>query len=251
LDLHREAAARRRCHHACCTSRRVGHGRRGRYEPSPHRTQESPARRSRLCGAVAGAGQPLPAAADPTEPTPAPWAGLASFEVAAEATGAVMDAAAGVAGELSATGPLAGLAGFEVAAEVTDGVTDETAEVTGAATDAAAHVGEVAACACRENTSRTASIPAASSATCTARRAMCRKIAWDTSSSGSVGRGGPNRAFPQLLPRKPPHMWLIWLLVAMGWFAGTRTPLRTNAIVSSGSSSSVTAGRPRPAGRYR
>jgi hypothetical protein len=42
--------------------------------------------------------------------------------------------------------------------------------------------GKVAACACRENTSKTAKIPAAKIATCTARRAMCRKVARDTRS---------------------------------------------------------------------
>jgi hypothetical protein len=56
------------------------------------------------------------------------------------------------------------------------------AEVTGAAADVADDGGKVAACACRENTSKTAKIPAAKIATCTARRAMCRKVAWDTSS---------------------------------------------------------------------
>jgi hypothetical protein len=45
----------------------------------------------------------------------------------------------------------------------------------------------VAACACRENTSKTASIPKAKIATCTARRAMCRKIGWGIGSSRAVG----------------------------------------------------------------
>jgi hypothetical protein len=45
----------------------------------------------------------------------------------------------------------------------------------------------VAACAWRENTSKTAKIPKAKIATCIARRAMCRKIGWGISSSRAVG----------------------------------------------------------------
>jgi len=67
------------------------------------------------------------------------------------------------------------------------------AEVAGAAD--MADDGKAAACACREKTSKTASIPAATIATCTARRAMCLKVAWDTSSSRSVGRDRPDRPF--------------------------------------------------------
>ena len=74
---------------------------------------------------------------------------------------------------------------------VSDGLVD--AEVAGAAD--VADDGKAAACACRENTSKTASIPAATIATCTARRAMCLKVAWDTSSSRSVGRDRPDRPF--------------------------------------------------------
>jgi hypothetical protein len=75
-----------------------------------------------------------------------------------------------------------------VAELVPDGVADEVAgaagEVTGAVAelvvagavaevaDVMADWGEVAACACRENTSKTVRIPAARIATCTARRAM-------------------------------------------------------------------------------
>jgi X-X-X-Leu-X-X-Gly heptad repeat protein len=51
----------------------------------------------------------------------------------------------------------------------------------------AAGVAEVAACACRENTSKTIKIPAATTATCTARRAMCRKASCGMSSSHPTG----------------------------------------------------------------
>jgi hypothetical protein len=61
------------------------------------------------------------------------------------------------------------------------------AEVTGAAPDAAAGGAKDAACACRENPSNTAKIPAARIAACIARRAMCRKIGWGTSNSCPVG----------------------------------------------------------------
>jgi hypothetical protein len=52
-----------------------------------------------------------------------------------------------------------------------------------------ADVGEVAACACREKSNKTAKIPAAKSASCTARRPMWRKIGSGTSCSRPVGRG--------------------------------------------------------------
>jgi hypothetical protein len=82
-----------------------------------------------------------------------------------------------------------------VAAEVTGPVAAEvaavTAEVAGAVTaevpgpeSAAA---EVAACACREDTSKTARIPAATIANWTARRAMQRKIGCGMSSSRTTG----------------------------------------------------------------
>ena len=82
----------------------------------------------------------------------------------AEAAADVTGAAAGVLVPDPATGP--------VAAEVT------VPEPTG---------GVVAACACRENTSKTARIPAATIATCTARRAMCRKTGCGMSSSRTDG----------------------------------------------------------------
>jgi hypothetical protein len=75
------------------------------------------------------------------------------------------------------------------------------AEVAGATAEVAAEVAEVtgeevevvavAACACRENTSKTTRIPAATIATCTARRAMRRKIGCGMSSSRTTGQTGP------------------------------------------------------------
>ena len=105
-------------------------------------------------------------------------------------------------------------AGAEVAgAELADGAgaaadtTADAADVTGAAADATgagtagaeltggvgvAEGAKVAACACRVNTSKTARIPAAAIATCTARRAMCRKIGCGMCSSHHRDR--PDRA---------------------------------------------------------
>jgi len=117
--------------------------------------------------------------------------------VDAVVAGAVAVVAGAVVAGAVVAGAVAVVAGAVVAGAVTDGVV-AGAEVAGAAAelaDVTADCGEVAACACRENTSKTASIPAATIATCTARRAMCRKIAWDTSSSRSVGRDRPNRPF--------------------------------------------------------
>jgi hypothetical protein len=77
------------------------------------------------------------------------------------------------------------------AAEVTDDAAEEPepepvpGEVTGA------EVTEVAACACRENTSKTTRIPAATIATCIARRAMYRKIGCGISSSPPPDRPDP------------------------------------------------------------
>ena len=93
-------------------------------------------------------------------------------------------------------------------AELADGAgaaadtTADAADVTGAAADAtgagtagaeladgagAAEGAKVAACACRENTSKTTRIPAAAIATCIARRAMCRKIGCGMCSSPPPG----------------------------------------------------------------
>jgi hypothetical protein len=59
-----------------------------------------------------------------------------------------------------------------VAAGLTGAAAEVRAEATGDVADVAADDGKVAACACRENTNKTAKIPAARIATCTARRAM-------------------------------------------------------------------------------
>ena len=136
---------------------------------------------------------------------------------------------AGAAGAEAADGAGAGAAGAEAAgaeaadgagagaevagAELADGAgaaadtTADATDVTGAAADAtgagtagaelddgagAAEGAKVAACACRENTSKTARIPAAAIATCTARRAMCRKIGCGMCSSHHRDR--PDRA---------------------------------------------------------
>ena len=74
---------------------------------------------------------------------------------------------------------------------VSDGLVDSVVAVAADVADD----GKAAACACRENTSKTASIPAATIATCTARRAMCLKVAWDTSGSRFVGRDRADRPF--------------------------------------------------------
>jgi hypothetical protein len=78
---------------------------------------------------------------------------------------------AGVVAEVAGSG-----AGAELA-----GAAGVVAEVTGV------EVTEVAACACRENTSKTTRIPAATIATCTARRAMRRKIGCGMSNSRTAG----------------------------------------------------------------
>jgi hypothetical protein len=115
--------------------------------------------------------------------------------------GLVTGASAPVAAEVIGAAAVVAGAVVELPGAVVELVSDGVvagAEVAGAAAELAdvmADCGEVAACACRENTSKTASIPAAKIATCTARRAMCRKIAWDTSSSRSVGRDRPDRPF--------------------------------------------------------
>ena len=98
-----------------------------------------------------------------------------------------------------------GRGGLDAAAGATDAAADVTADVTepavpvaaaagwdtasaAAATGGTVSDGEVAAWACRENTSKIVVIPAARTATCTTRRAARRKAAWDTGSSRPVGR---------------------------------------------------------------
>jgi hypothetical protein len=104
---------------------------------------------------------------------------VAGAEVAA-ATGDVTVGATGVAGA-----GLAGAAAAAVTADVT-GATADVAEVTGAGT-AGVDGGVVAACACRENASKRTRMPAATIATCTARKAMRRDISCGMSSSAPPG----------------------------------------------------------------
>jgi len=109
---------------------------------------------------------PVPTAAVP-DPDPV------LVPVTAEVTEPIADVTEPVA---KATGPEPELVVAAVAAEVTE-------------PEAVAVGGSVAACACRENTSKMTRIPAATIATCTARRAMCRKIGCGMSSSRTTGDG--------------------------------------------------------------
>jgi hypothetical protein len=108
-----------------------------------------------------------------------PCAAAVTVEVAAELTADVADVA------------------VEVVADATEEVVDVTAEVsvlvTGEATgpEVVAVEGAVAACACRENTSKTTRIPAASIAHCAARRAARRKASCGIRGSPH-GRLGPD-----------------------------------------------------------
>jgi hypothetical protein len=111
-------------------------------------------------------------------------------ELTAEVTGDVAELTAEVTGDVA-----------ELAAEVTGDATELTAEVTGDAAELTVEVtvesgdpsgvSEAAACACRENRSIITNIPAATIASCTARRAMRRTIGCGMSSSHSpeTGRG--------------------------------------------------------------
>jgi hypothetical protein len=114
------------------------------------------------------------------------------------AAGKGAGAAAEVAEGAGTDGAGAGAAA-DTTADAAD-VTGAAADATGAGTAGAELTGgvgvaegaKVAACACRENTSKTARIPAAAIATCTARRAMCRKIGCGMCSSHHWDR--PDRA---------------------------------------------------------
>jgi trimeric autotransporter adhesin len=107
-----------------------------------------------------------------------PCAAGATVEVAAELTADVADVT------------------VEVAADVTEEVVDVTAEVSvlvtgeAAGPEAVSVEGAVAACACRENTSKTTRIPAASIAHCAARRAARRKA------SCGIGGSPPRETGP-------------------------------------------------------
>jgi hypothetical protein len=109
---------------------------------------------------------------------------------AAGAAGAVAAGAAEVAGAVA--GVAAGAAAVvtaEVAAEVAAVAAVVAAEVADVAADVTADVGKLAACACRENVSKTARMPTATIAACTARRAMRRNTGWGTGRSRPVGTG--------------------------------------------------------------
>jgi hypothetical protein len=119
------------------------------------------------CGVAVAAGAVAVAAEVAAELTPA--AALVTVEVAADVA--------------------------EVAADVAEDVVDVTAEVSVLVTGDPAWPGEVAvgavaACACRENTSKTTRIPAASIAHCAARRA-----AWRNASCG-IGSSPPRETGP-------------------------------------------------------
>jgi len=123
--------------------------------------------------------------------------------LAAAATGAESVLAELVPGERAGTEP-ADPAGEAAEAAGEPEVSDETADVAGEAAGDSVEVtdvsaagvpfegAEVAACACRENTSMTTKIPAATTASCTARTAMRRAIGCGISSSPSPG----NRSWP-------------------------------------------------------
>ena len=82
---------------------------------------------------------------------------------------------------------------MELTAEVTGDVTELTAEVTVERGDAGDE-SEVAACACRENKSINTKIPAATIASCTARKARRRRIGCGITSSHSPETGRGTRA---------------------------------------------------------
>jgi hypothetical protein len=92
----------------------------------------------------------------------------------------------------------------EVAAEVADATAEVAAEVTEVAVPEPM-AGTVAARACRENASKTIRMPAAVIATCTARRAMCRKIGCGMSSSPTQDRPDPATSSQQQRPQTRRH----------------------------------------------
>lgn len=112
---------------------------------------------------------------------------------AAEVAGALGGGLLGESAEVAA--PVADVT-VELAADVTEEVVDVTAEVSVLVTGEAAEpevvaaAGAVAACACRENTSKTSRIPAASIAHCAARRAARRKA------SCGIGGSPPRETGP-------------------------------------------------------
>jgi hypothetical protein len=130
---------------------------------------------------------------------------------AVEETGDVAELALEVTDEaVEETGDVA-----ELTAEVTGDVAELAAEVTGDAVELTAEVtvesgnpggvSEVAACACRENRSMTTNIPAATIASCTARRAMRRTIDCGITSSHSPETGRGTRARHQGFQSRAPR----------------------------------------------
>ena len=114
-------------------------------------------------------------------------------EVAADVTGAAAGVLVLVAAEVPEPElvlvPVAAVAEL-VVVPVTAEVTEPMADVTGPVAEVSGPVavgGGVAACAWRENASKATMIPAATIATCTARRAMSRTIGCGMSSSRTTG----------------------------------------------------------------
>ena len=167
----------------------------------------------------------VPVTAELTEPVAevaGPVAELVVVAVAAEVTVLVAEVAADVTGAAAAVlvpdpvlvaaevpepelvlvpvAVVAELVVVPVTAEVTEpmaDVTEPVAEVSGPV----AVGGAVAACAWRENASKATMIPAATIATCTARRAMSRTIGCGMSSSRTTGdRPDPARSTCQRPP---------------------------------------------------
>jgi hypothetical protein len=112
-----------------------------------------------------------------------------TVEVTGEVAGLTGEVAVEVAGDVAVeTGDVAvELVVAEVTAEVTGDVAELTGEVTAERDDVGDGVSEVAARACRENRNMITNIPAATIASCTARRAMRRTIGCGMSSSHPPG----------------------------------------------------------------
>jgi len=129
-------------------------------------------------------------------------------ELTAEETGDVAELV-GVVAELVVAELMAELTGdvAEVTGDVAE-VTGDVAELTVDVTPERGDVGsvsEVAACACRENRSMITNIPAATIASCTARRAMRRTIGCGMSSSHWPETGLGTRAHYQGLQSRAPR----------------------------------------------
>jgi len=133
-------------------------------------------------------------------------AGVAAAGVLAAGvlTAGVLAAGVLAPGVLTAGMPAAGVltAGMLSAAVLTAGVPTAGVPAVGAGIGAEP-VAEVAACACREKTSKTTRIPAAKIAACTARRAMRRKISCGMSNSRSARTDRTSSALPVISVSKP------------------------------------------------